>query len=97
MLRIGTWNTEWTPPGKVRGELVRALLADSDCDILCVTEGVAEILPNGGHLIDAGSDWGCPVKNGWADTCAIAGMNAGSMPGWNTAKKAGGYCNDPQQ
>ena len=42
----------------MRGKLVRALLADSDCDILCVTEGGAEILPDGGDLIDAGSDWG---------------------------------------
>ena len=67
MLRVGTWNTEWTPPRTVRGKLVRALLADSDCDILCVTEGGAEILPDGGDLIDAGSDWGCPVKKGWED------------------------------
>ena len=36
-------NTEWTSPRTVRGKLVRALLADSDCDILCVTEGTEEI------------------------------------------------------
>ena len=64
MLRVGTWNTEWTPPRTVRGKLVRASLADSDCDILCVTEGTKEILPDGGDLIDAGPDWGCPIRKG---------------------------------
>ena len=41
-----------------------ALLAEPDCDILCVTEGYAEILPDGGHIIDAGPDWGYPVRDG---------------------------------
>ena len=67
MLRIGTWNTQWTTPRSVRGKLVRALLADPDCDILCITEGCAQILPDVGHVIDAGPDWGCPTKKGQED------------------------------
>lgn len=67
MLRIGTWNTEWTSPRTDRGKLVRALLADPDCDILCVTEGTEDLLPDGGHLIDAGSNWGYPIKTGEED------------------------------
>ena len=67
MLRIGTWNTQWTTPRTVRGRLVRDLLADADCDILCVTESTADILPDGGHTIDAGPDWGCTVKDGEED------------------------------
>ena len=64
MLRIGTWNTEWTAPKTVRGALVRSMLADPDCDILCVTEGTAGLLPSSGYVIDAGPDWGCPVEKG---------------------------------
>ena len=64
MLRIGTWNTQWTTPRTVRGKLVRASLGDPDCQILCVTEGYANILPDGGYVIDAGPEWGCPIEEG---------------------------------
>ena len=64
MLRIGTWNTQWTTPKTVRGNLVRGMLADPDCDILFVTEGSAGLLPSKGHIVDAGPDWGCPVRKG---------------------------------
>ena len=67
MLRIGTWNTQWSTAKSVRGALVRGLLADPRCDILCVTEATAAILPKWGHTIDAGSDWGCPVKESKKD------------------------------
>lgn len=64
MLRIGTWNTWWARPESTRGGRVSVALADPDCDILCVTEGYAGILPGGGHVIDAGFDWGYPAKEG---------------------------------
>ena len=64
MLRIGTWNTQWAKPGTARGDRVSASLADPDCDILCVTEGYADILHDGGHVIDGGDDWGYPVVEG---------------------------------
>lgn len=63
-LRIGTWNTEWAKPGSSRGRRVSAELAEPDCDILCVTEGYAGVLPKGGHVIDAGQDWGYPILEG---------------------------------
>ena len=63
-IRIGTWNTKWSRPETTRGKVIRDILATADCDILCVTEGFAGILPNGGHVIDAGADWGCPIKKG---------------------------------
>ncbi|MDE0628701.1 MAG: hypothetical protein OXH99_20080 [Bryobacterales bacterium] len=66
MIRIGTWNTEWAEPGaKIpRDKIISDKLAATKCDILCVTEGFAGILSNGGHVIDAGEDWGCPIKEG---------------------------------
>ena len=64
MLRIGTWNTQWTSPRTVRGKVVSASLADSDCDILCVTEGYSDILPRVNYTIDGGRDCGYPIKKG---------------------------------
>ena len=63
-IRIGTWNTEWAKPGSSRGRIVSDKLNATDCDILCVTEGFAGILPDGGHVIDAGPDWGYPIRKG---------------------------------
>ena len=61
-VRIGTWNTEWAKADSPRGKRIRPLLAAPDCDILCVTEvGTAEILPKGGNIIDAGTDWGYEI------------------------------------
>ena len=57
-VRIGTWNTWWASPRGARGDRVRTVLADPDCDILCVTEGSAGLLPTRGHIIDAGTEWG---------------------------------------
>ena len=63
-LRIGTWNTNWGKPGTERGRCVTRRLAAPGCDLLCVTEGYAGILPAGGHLIDAGPDWGYAPAEG---------------------------------
>lgn len=60
-VRVGTWNVQWTKPGLRRAPLLAEVLAALDCDILCVTEGDAGVLPDGGHVIDAGTDWGYPL------------------------------------
>lgn len=64
IIRVGTWNTEWAKPVSTRGNIIGDKLAASGCDILCVTEGFAGILPDGGHVIDAGKDWGYPIRKG---------------------------------
>lgn len=63
-LRIGTWNTQWAKPETPRGRQVGDALAAPGCDILCVTEGYRGILPAGGHVIDAGTDWGYATVEG---------------------------------
>ena len=63
-IRIGTWNTEWAKPDTKKGGIISDKLAATDCDVLCVTEGCAGILPDGGHIIDAGPDWGYPIRKG---------------------------------
>ena len=60
-VRVGTWNVQWAKPGLRRAPLLAEVLAAPDCDILAVTEGDAGILPKGGHVVDAGTDWGYPL------------------------------------
>ena len=64
VLRIGTWNVNWAKPGTERGRCVAKRLAGPGCDLLCVTEGYAGILPAEGYLIDAGPDWGYTAAEG---------------------------------
>ena len=60
-VRVGTWNVWWAKPSLKRAPLVAAILSAPDCDVLCVTEGDAGILPKDGHVIDAGTDWGYSI------------------------------------
>ena len=63
-VRIGTWNTELAKPGSARGKRVQPILAAPDCDILCVTEGYAEIFPDGGNMVAGADDPGYPIVEG---------------------------------
>ena len=60
MVRVGVWNTNWARPGTERGGRVKAQLAVPGCDVLCVTEAYAWVLPVGGHVIDSGIVFGYP-------------------------------------
>ena len=60
-VRVGAWNVEWAKPGTVRSGIIQRILEAAGCDILCVTEGDAAVLPAAGHVVDAGTDWGYPV------------------------------------
>ncbi|MDE0105289.1 MAG: endonuclease/exonuclease/phosphatase family protein [Bryobacterales bacterium] len=63
-VRIGTWNTYWRGPSGKIGKIIQRKLKAAKCDVLCVTEGSAGILPDKGYVIDAGPDWGCPKRKG---------------------------------
>lgn len=63
-IRIGTWNTQWAKPESERGNIISDKLAATECDVLCVTEGYEGTFPDGGHVIDAGPDWGYPIHKG---------------------------------
>ena len=62
-VRVGAWNVEWAKPGAVKSGIIQRILETAGCDILCVTEGDAGVLPAGGHVIDAGTDWGYRVPS----------------------------------
>lgn len=57
-IAVATWNAEWATPSSDRGPRISAILADANADIVVVTEGVRELLPIGGSVVDAGGDWG---------------------------------------
>lgn len=63
-LTIATWNVEWATPGSDRGSRCAAVLADARADISVVTEGFRDLLPPDGYTVDAGPDWGYPLKRG---------------------------------
>ena len=45
-VRISIWNTDRAELTGPKGRLVKATLAERDCDVLCVTECFAGVLPN---------------------------------------------------
>lgn len=61
-ITVATWNIAWAPADGPRGSMVRQRLAATAADVLVVTEGRQALLPDGGHVVDAGDDWGYPRK-----------------------------------
>ncbi|WP_226950022.1 hypothetical protein [Rhodococcus rhodochrous] len=57
-LTVATWNTMWATASSPRGRRIRRLLSEVDADLPVVTEGQRDLLPDGGHIVDAGTDWG---------------------------------------
>lgn len=63
-LNVATWNTQWATPGADRGSRVAETLESTGADIIVVTEGNRDLLPADGQVLDAGADWGYPLKPG---------------------------------
>jgi endonuclease/exonuclease/phosphatase family metal-dependent hydrolase len=57
-ISIATWNTEWATPSSDRGLRISSILQTVGADIAVVTEGVHELLPDVGSVVDAGDNWG---------------------------------------
>jgi exonuclease III len=52
-----TWNLEWKPPGSSAGRLIEQEVAQLDPDVICFTETVVSMIPQG-HRIEADADYG---------------------------------------
>lgn len=63
-IRVGTWNAQWASPAAARGRSIRERLEAAECDLLCVTEGLAGLLPPGGSVIESDADYGYPAREG---------------------------------
>ncbi|HQE16476.1 MAG TPA: endonuclease/exonuclease/phosphatase family protein [Mycobacterium sp.] len=57
-ISVATWNTQWASMSSDRGPRIASILAAQSADVVVVTEGVRELLPSTGSVVDAGNDWG---------------------------------------
>jgi hypothetical protein len=63
-IAVTVWNVEWAKPGTVRGTFFTQRFSELASDILCVTEGYRELLPQDGHVIASEPDYGYPIQPG---------------------------------
>lgn len=61
-LSITLWNVEWAKPDSTRGSFFRRRLSELSSPVICLTEGFAELLPAGGHVIASDPDYGYPLQ-----------------------------------
>jgi endonuclease/exonuclease/phosphatase family metal-dependent hydrolase len=61
-ISVMTWNTEWATPSSDRGRRIASIVEVAGADIAVVTEGVRELLPSTGSVVDAGDNWGYGPK-----------------------------------
>ena len=54
-----TWNLEWAAPASKRGDLIRRQIAEIDPHMICFTEVIRSLVPEGYHL-EADADYGYP-------------------------------------
>lgn len=57
-LSIGLWNMQWASRASERGSFFVQRLGELASHVICVTEGHANVLPDGGHIITSDSDYG---------------------------------------
>jgi endonuclease/exonuclease/phosphatase family metal-dependent hydrolase len=61
-LTVLTWNAWWAHALAARGRRVAEILSAAGADVIVLTEAEADVLPAGGHFVDAGRDWGYAVQ-----------------------------------
>jgi len=62
-MRVVVWNAQWAEANHQRGVVLRRELERSSADVIILTEGSAALLPDGGTVIEGGSDWGYEVDD----------------------------------
>lgn len=63
-MRIATWNLQWAAPGSARHARALDQLVGLDADIIVTTEDSVHDWAPYPHRLDAGSDWGYPIREG---------------------------------
>lgn len=85
-LSIVNWNVEWRPPRSRAAQILRDRIFECDPDVICLTESYRDFLPASGHLIEAGADYGYPIRDGrrkallwskmpWSDSDPVGHQN----------------------
>ena len=62
MIRVATWNVEWATPETKAGRRIQQIINQIDADIIVLTEGCKELMPEG-FVLDGGTDWGYESAN----------------------------------
>ena len=62
-MKIVLWNTEWAKPHTPRGQIIRREILAADADLICLTEAVPGMLPEGGYMIQPGDAAPYPRKD----------------------------------
>ncbi len=57
-LRLLNWNLEWAKPNSIRGQILYEMIFELQPDIICITEGYLDFLPETGHEITSTADYG---------------------------------------
>ncbi|PTY02061.1 hypothetical protein DB346_10070 [Verrucomicrobia bacterium LW23] len=81
-LSVVLWNIAWASLGSDRGAYFVDQFEKFSSDVMCITEGDAEILPSAGHVISSEADYGYPLipgrrkvllwsRNPWRDVDAL--------------------------
>ncbi len=63
-LSIVLWNIKWASRASSRGSFFIQRFGELSSDVICVTEGHADIFPEGGHVLTSDADYGYPIKPG---------------------------------
>ncbi|MDC3171001.1 endonuclease/exonuclease/phosphatase family protein [Prochlorococcus sp. AH-716-E13] len=61
MLNISCWNSDWATHKSKRGKF---FIDQFDSDIICLTEGYENLLPQDGYIISSNEDYGYKTKKG---------------------------------
>lgn len=84
--RVVNWNVGWAPLRSSRGRAVVETIARLEPDLVCVTEGSADLLPAHGQVVVSEADYGYPTAPGrrkvllWSRE-GFAAASAESPPG----------------
>jgi endonuclease/exonuclease/phosphatase family metal-dependent hydrolase len=63
-LSIVLWNVMWASRASRRGTFFVQRLSELSGQVICLTEGHADILPAGGHVVASEPDYGYPIRPG---------------------------------
>lgn len=90
-MRCVIWNTAWAVPHNERGQLLQGKIQRRKPDVICLTEAKAGLLPENGHLIESGPDYGYPLKEGRRKVLLWSSLpwEEDSIHDWRLACKAG--------
>jgi endonuclease/exonuclease/phosphatase family metal-dependent hydrolase len=63
-LAVTLWNVQWASRASKRGPFFMRRLKEAPNDVICITEGHADILPEPGHVITSNRDYGYKLIRG---------------------------------